>query len=244
MSRAQDRGAVAVYSFVWLSALAQPVQAEEVDLELILALDTSISVSAEEYRLQVVGLARAFRDSRVLAAIRAAGDRGIAVSVVQWANTDNQIAAVDWTRVRDPGEALELSRRIAAMPRHYVGYGTAITSALRFCARMFFGNGFESQRKIIDVSGDGSDNRGPMPDLVRDATVAAGITINGLAIRNEEPNLEFYFYTHVVGGAGAFVMTADDYHDFADAIVVKLVREISQSPMATAPFVQPDDRLT
>ncbi len=229
------RAAAIVCGGLWLGLWAQPGKAEVVDLELLLAIDTSISVDAEEFRLQVQGLAQAFRDPRVLAAIRAAGDRGVAVSVVQWANHDNQFIAIDWTKVQDPEGGLQLSRAIAGMPRRFTGYGTAIASALRFCVPLFFGNGFEARRRIIDVSGDGSDNRGPLPNLMRDVAIRAGITINGLAIRNEEPNLDFYYNRYVIGGTGAFIITADDYHDFADAIVVKLVREISQAPMAEAP---------
>ena len=229
------RAAAIVCGGLWLGLWAQPAKAEVVDLELLLAIDTSISVDAEEFRLQVQGLAQAFRDPRVLAAIRAAGGRGVAVSVVQWASHNDQFIAIDWTKVQDPEGALQLSQAIAGMPRRFAGYGTAITSALRFCVPLFFGNGFEARRRIIDVSGDGSDNRGPLPNLMRDVAIRAGITINGLAIRNEEPNLDFYYNRYVIGGTGAFIITADDYHDFADAIVVKLVREISQAPMAEAP---------
>lgn len=218
-----------------------PARSEAVDLELVLAVDTSISVSRQEFTLQVAGLARAFRDQRVHAAIRAAGDRGVAVSLVQWANHKDQSVAIDWTKVQDPESARRLSDEIARMPRRFAGYGTAISSALRFCTDLFFGNGFESRRRTIDVSGDGSDNRGPMPSGRRDVAVSLGITINGLAIRNEEPNLDFYYHKHVIGGTGAFVMTANDYLDFADAIVVKLVREISQAPMVEAP-APPDVR--
>jgi hypothetical protein len=220
---------------LWLGAWPLPAQSEPVDLELVLAVDTSISVSRQEFTLQVAGLARAFRDPRVHAAIQAAGDRGVAISLVQWASHNDQFVAIGWTKIQDPESALRLSDDIAHMPRHFAGYGTAISSALRFCTDLFFGNGFEARRRIIDVSGDGSDNRGPMPSNRRDVAVSLGITINGLAIRNEEPNLEFYYHKHVIGGTGAFVMTADDYFDFADAIVVKLVREISQAPMAAAP---------
>jgi len=223
----------------WLSAWPLPVQAEPVDLELVLAIDTSISVNRQEFTLQVAGLARAFRDPRVHAAIRAAGDRGIAVSLVQWASHNEQAVMIGWSKVQDPDSALRLADDIARMPRHFAGYGTAISSALQFCTDLFFGNGFEARRRIIDVSGDGSDNRGPMPSRNRNVAVSLGITINGLAILNEEPNLDFYYDRHVIGGSGAFVMTANDYIDFADAIVAKLVREISQGPIAAAPEGSP-----
>ena len=218
-------------------------RSETVDLELVLAVDTSVSVSLEEFTLQTAGLAQAFRDPRVHAAIRAAGDRGIAVSLVQWANHNDHWVAIGWTKVADAESAQRLADDIAGMPRRFAGYGTAISSALQFCTDLFFGNGFESGRRVIDLSGDGSDNRGPIPGGRRDVAVALGITINGLAILNEEPNLDFYYLTHVIGGSGAFVMTADDYLDFADAIVIKLIREISQAPMVEAPAPPAGDRL-
>jgi hypothetical protein len=220
---------------LWIGTWPLAVKAEAVDLELILAIDTSISVSRQEFTLQVIGLAHAFRDPRVHAAIRAAGERGIAVSLVQWASHNEQAVMIGWSKVQDPDSAVRLADDIARMPRHFAGYGTAISSALQFCTDLFFGNGFEARRRIIDVSGDGSDNRGPMPSRKRNVAVSLGITINGLAIRNEEPNLDFYYNKHVIGGTGAFVMTANDYLDFADAIVVKLVREISGAPLAGAP---------
>ena len=229
------RAAAIVCLGLWLGIWPHPARSEAVDLELVLAVDTSFSVSRQEFTLQVAGLARAFRDPRVLAAIQAVGDQGIAVSLVQWANHTDHSVAIGWTKVRDVESAQRLSDAIARMPRHFVGYGTAISSALRFCTDLFFGNGFESPRRAIDVSGDGSDNRGPIPNGQRDVAVSLGITINGLAILNEEPNLEFYYLEHVIGGTGAFVMTANDYLDFADAIVVKLIREISQGPMVEAP---------
>ncbi len=233
------RGLARIGLGLWLAAWPLAAKAEGVDLELVLAVDTSISVSRQEFTLQVAGLARAFRDPRVHAAIQAGGDRGIAVSVVQWASQNEQSVAIGWTKVQSPGSALRLADDIAHMPRHFAGYGTAISSALRFCTDLFFGNGFEAARRIIDVSGDGSDNRGPMPSSRRDVAVSLGITINGLAIRNEEPNLDFYYDRHVIGGVGAFVMSVDDYPDFADAIVIKLIREISQAPIATAPAGSP-----
>jgi Protein of unknown function (DUF1194) len=171
---------------LWLCIWSLPARSEAVDFELVLAVDTSISVSRQEFTLQVVGLARAFRDPRVLAGIQAASDRGIVVSLVQWASHNGQVVAMGWTKVQDLESALRLSDEIARMPSYFAGYGTAISSALRFCTDLFFGNSFEARRSIIDVSGDGSDNRRPMPSNRRDIAVSLGITINGLAIRKEE----------------------------------------------------------
>jgi Protein of unknown function (DUF1194) len=220
---------------LWAGAWPERAQAEPVDLEIVLAVDDSLSVSAAEFDLQVKELTTAFRDPRVFTAIRAAGDKGVAVSVVQWANLNEQHVAIEWTLVRDAASAEHLAQRIERMPRRFEGYGTAISAALRFCAGTFFANGFEGTRKVIDMSGDGSDNRGPLPDRARDIAVFAGITVNGLTIRNEEPNLEFYYVAHVIGGTGAFVMTAESYRDFADVFIRKLIQEVSQGPITQAP---------
>jgi len=223
----------AAFLFIWV--WPAEVWAEPVDLELVLALDTSLSVSSEEFALQVEGLARAFRDPRVIAAIRSGGDRGVAVTVIQWASSGDQAQIIGWTKLQSRESALAFSRQIGGMPRRFVGYGTSIYSALRFSAGLFFANGFEGLRRVIDISGDGSDNRGPMPDIMRDRASYSGITINGLAIRNEEPNLDFYYQQHVIGGFGAFVAVAENYRDFANAIIAKLIREIAATPMTRLP---------
>jgi len=215
---------------------AWPARAEPVDLELLLAIDASLSVDEGEFALQMGGLARAFRDPRVAAAIRAAGDLGIGVALVQWANSNQQDLAVGWSRVRDPASAESFAQGIEATGRHFVGAGTAIASALRFAIPLFDGNGFEGRRKVIDVSGDGSDNRGPAPEQFRDLAVLRGITINGLAIVNEDPFLQLYYAQRLIGGTGAFVVVAQDYRDFQDAIVLKLVREIVAAPVAALPL--------
>ncbi len=206
-----------------------------VHLELLLAVDTSLSVSDEEFALQSLGFANAFRDQRIGQAIEALGNRGIAVALVQWGNTDQHSLAVDWVLVTDGASSRALARRIAAMPRLFVGPGTAIAAALDFSAALFPRNGFDGDRRVIDVSGDGVDNRLRVPRSSRDRTVAQGITVNGLAILNEDPHLDHYYRHNVIGGDGAFVMTAADYEDFAEAILRKLLREISGAPVANAP---------
>jgi hypothetical protein len=218
------------------STLAAPaaLTAERVQLELVLALDVSLSVSDEEFALQLHGLAEAFRSEAVVAAIRAAGDHGIAVLLLQWSDRAQQEIAVDWTAVRNATDARALADRIARAPRTYSG-GTAIGRALETAIPLFRNNGFEGDRRVIDLSGDGIDNRGPLPPKIRDAAVAAGITVNALAILNEDPYLDMYYERNVIGGMGAFVMTAVDYRDFAVAIVRKLIREISDQPVAERP---------
>lgn len=208
---------------------------ERVQLELVLAVDVSLSVSPEEYNLQIRGLADAFRHDAVIAAIRSVGDSGIAVTLLQWSDNNQQGIAVDWTWITNQSEARLFAARIAATPRLFPGDGTAITRALESSIAVFGLNRFTGDRKVIDLSGDGVDNRGPTPRTWRDIAVSAGITVNGLAILNEEENLDLYYLENVIGGTGAFVIVAADYHDFADAILRKLIREISAAPLAAAP---------
>lgn len=234
------RRAVAILVLGWL-ALAPGARAEPVDLELVLAVDSSFSVDREEFDLQMKGLARAFRDPRVIAAIRASGDHGIAVCLAQWADNGQQSMALDWTAIHDAGSAETFARRLEQTPRLIVGASTSITGALRFAMRQFERNGFEGRRLVIDVSGDGRHNQSTGPAAQRERAVNMGITINGLAILNEDHQLDRYYRDHVIGGTGAFVMTTDSYRDFAEAIVRKLVREISGSPLALLPREGPPD---
>ena len=224
----------------WL-ATAPGVRAEPVELELVLAVDSSFSVDREEFDLQMQGLARAFRDPRVIAAIRATGDHGIAVCLVQWADNWDQSMALDWTAIHDADSAESFARRLAQTPRLFVGASTSITGALKFSIRQFERNRFEGRRKVIDVSGDGRHNQSTGPAGQRDLAVNMGITINGLAILNQDDQLDRYYRDHVIGGAAAFVMTTDSYRDFASAIVRKLVREISGPPLALLPRQGPPD---
>src|SRR5262245_43916337 len=196
------------------AAVPQSMAAQvPIDLELILAVDASDSVSAAEFDLQAQGLAAAFRDPEVIAAIRDAGPAGIAVALVQWAGPGQQIVAVDWSLVSDADSAAALARRIVTAGRLIMGE-TAIDGGLAFAMDLLATNELAGRRRIIDVSGDGETNWGPLPDRVRDRAVAAGVTVNGLAIVNEQPALAEYYRVHVIGGAGAFVVTAADYMDF------------------------------
>lgn len=203
---------------------------QPVPLELVLAVDASSSVDEAEFALQMRGLAAAFREPAVIDALRVTG--GAAVAVVQWSQAERQVLAVDWTLVHRGADALALAEAIGATPRLIEGGHTAAGSAIRFAARAFESNGFLGQRRVIDLSGDGRVNDGPFPAAIRDAAIAQGITINGLAILNEIPDLEDYYRAYLIGGAGAFVMTAVDYRDFARAIAAKLIREIRDQPLA------------
>ncbi len=215
-------------AFVWPA----PVHAIPVDLELTLCVDSSSSVSFDEFFLQTGGLAEAFRSRPVIEAIRAVG--GIAVTVMQFSSADRQHTAVSWTHVVDGEGATALAEAIGRSPR-YVTFGTtAIGSVIAVAADGFRDNGFEGARLAIDVSGDGRSNEGVLTPFARDRAVAAGVTVSGLAILNEEPDVDRYYLENVIGGPGAFVSSADDYQDFASAILAKLLREIGGLPLARA----------
>jgi Mg-chelatase subunit ChlD len=211
----------------------QPAQSQEqVELELLLAVDCSSSVSEQEYLLQMQGLGRAFRDPAVLSALRTAGTRGIAVSVMQWAGVGSHVLAVGWTRISDPLEALDFSYRVERASRLVEGGPTGLGDAMSAARESVLTNDFSAKRMVIDVSGDGQANEGIHAATARAAAMKAGITVNGLAILNEEKDLDRYYLAGVVGGPDSFLVTAYDYEDFAHAIRRKLINEISGSPLS------------
>lgn len=202
-----------------------------VNLELALLVDVSASVNAEEYRLQASGLAQAFRSPGVVDAISAMTRAGVAVCVIQWADSKHQQKTVDWTLLRSEADAFALAARIAAMQRQFSGGHTAVGTALLVGLRELENNRFDGLRKVIDLSGDGRKNDGAPLRTSRETVLARGVTINGLAIVNELPLLEKYFRRQLIGGEGAFVIAAQDYRDFARAIAEKLEREIRSAPI-------------
>ena len=219
-------------------ALAQPgspAAAQPCDIELVLAVDVSISVDGMELDLQRQGYAEAFRDPEVIAAI-AANAGGVAITIVQWAGQGQQRTAVAWALLTDADSSLRFAAtvdRVLAVDPEFQGK-TALGDALYYGLQSLNGNGFEGLRRKIDVSGDGRANEGFKPERVRDFAVLSGVTVNGLAIINDEPYLEDYYRGHVIGGPGAFVMAAADYEDFVEAIRRKLLRELSPGETSDA----------
>jgi hypothetical protein len=205
-------------------AIAQVVA---VDLALVLAVDCSWSVDANEFRLQMHGLAEAFRRPEIHRAI-ADGPLGrIAAVVVQWSGDLDQVTAVPWTLVADDGDAIEFARVLAATPRDVAEGATATGAAMQYSAALLHTVPVAATRKVIDISSDGRSNRGVRPGVVRDRIAAQGITINGLVILDEWPTLDIYFAQQVVGGPAHFVIAAHDYDAYAEAIYRKLMQEIS-----------------
>ena len=198
----------------------------DVDLALVLAIDCSFSVDSNEYALQMQGLAQAFFSADVREAIAAGKNGRIAVSAFHWSDADNQQVILPWMVVTGKSDAEEAGAKLATTPRRLAPGGTGIGAAMLF-GMTLLASAPQAQRRVIDVSSDGRNNVGPSAPRVRDVLVAQGITINGLVIRNEWPTLDVYFQDHVVGGDGHFVITADDYEAYAEAILRKLVREIT-----------------
>jgi hypothetical protein len=210
-----------------------------VDLELVLAVDVSRSIDADEFDLQRQGYARAIVNPSVLSAIQSGAIGAIAVAYVEWSGADQQKTVVDWALVRDQVSAEALAAQILAAPRSFAAY-TSISGAIDYAVRLFENNRFEGSRQVIDVSGDGSNNSGRPVWLARDAALEVGITINGLAIINDRPNpfsrpepkLDDYYRENVIGGSGAFVMIAEDFGSFSSAILSKLIKEVAGEPAA------------
>jgi hypothetical protein len=220
--------------------LAPAPRAETVDLQLILAADVSRSVDEDEFHLQREGTAAAMTNPRVLKAIQAGPYRSIAVTFVEWSGAEAQHIVADWTVVRDDETAGGFAAILQSAPRSFAGF-TSISAAIDFSMKHFANSGVESERRIIDVSGDGTNNGGRPVTEARDEAVAAGVTINGLAIINQHPNpgyfahtqppggLGEYYRTNVVGGPGSFVITIEDFDSFAEAITNKLINEIASA---------------
>jgi hypothetical protein len=212
--------------------------AEGVDLLLVLAADVSRSVDAQKFQLQREGYFSAITDPRVIDAIRS-GPRGpIAVASVEWSGATNQKLVIDWTVIRDAASAQQFGSQLAEAQRSFADR-TSISGGIDFALNQFSRAPFESRRRTIDVSGDGTNNSGREVTAARDEAIAQGVTINGLAILSERPlswniehtnppgGLDNYYRNNVIGGPGAFVAVAQDFKAFGQAIISKLVAEIA-----------------
>jgi hypothetical protein len=195
---------------------------------LVLAVDVSESVNTDRYRLQHDGIASAFENPGLIAAI-ASAPGGIEVLVIEWSDPDKIAVTVDWTRVADRQGAAAFAAAVRATTRSSHGL-TAIGAAMEAGATAFDRLPEPAEHKVVDVSGDGMANFGPAPAPVRDRLVAQGITINGLAILTEEPWLADYYEHNVIGGPGGFCLVAENMDSFAEAMLKKLVQEVAGSP--------------
>lgn len=215
--------------FILLLTPGSSRSTNKVDLVLVLALDVSGSVNDREYDLQKTGLARAFRHPSVIEAISQGHSKRIAVTAVQWAGFREQVVSIPWTVIAGSNGAADFADHLASMRRRYaypLGV-THISGIIRFGTEIALAAPYTTERRVVDISGDGKNNVMDAPETARDEAILAGLTINGLAIINEAPDLTAYYRSTVIGGPGAFVITANDYDAYARSILRKLIREIS-----------------
>lgn len=216
--------AVSAPLFFAPQAGAVPVAAE-----LALLVDVSGSVDATEYNIQKGGYIAAFQDPGIQAAI-AALTGGIAVTYIEWSGATQQAQLVGWTHITDAASANAFAAAINGTARAFTG-NTAPGSAINFATPLFT-NGFESDRQVIDVSGDGVQNEGADTSDARDAALAAGIdTINGLAIGGA--TILTFYTNNIIGGTNPFAIGVDNFADFPPAVLTKIGREITGVPEPT-----------
>jgi hypothetical protein len=220
---------------VWLSlpaplqVRAQTATLPTTDLLLALMVDASGSVNQHRFELQRRGYADAFRNKQVLNAIRGGSTGSIAALMVQWTGYNMQAQAVPWTLIKDEASANAFANAIEAAPRQLFGGGTSISGAIDHAMLLLPNAPFRGLKRVIDISGDGSNNRGRDVREARDDAVKAGVVINGLPIVALEWGLDKYFFDNVIGGPGAFIVPADSYENFSQAIVRKLILEIAMN---------------
>jgi hypothetical protein len=211
-------------------ANAQPTAAQPTtDLLLALMVDASGSVNQTRFELQRRGYADAFRNPQVLNAIRGLSTGSIAVMMVQWTGPQMQTLAVPWTLIKDTASASAFADAIEAAPRQLFGGGTSISGAIDHAMRLLPNAPYRGLKRVIDISGDGSNNRGRDVREARDEAVRAGVVINGLPIVSLEYDLDTYYFNNVIGGPGAFIVPADSYENFGRAVLRKLVLEIASN---------------
>lgn len=220
--------------------------AESVDLLLVLAADVSRSVDSQKFQLQRDGYAAAIANKRVLDAITSGAHGRIAVCFLEWSGAGAQKVVIDWTVIKDMDSANKFGAQLAEAPRSFADR-TSISGGIDFAMAQLQRAPFEARRRTIDVSGDGTNNAGRDITLARDEAVAQGVTINGLVILTNRPlswnaehtnpmgGLDNYYRANVVGGPGAFVMVAQDFNSFGQAIINKLVAEIAEAARPRAP---------
>ncbi len=191
---------------------------------MVLAVDGSASVTYEEFGLIAGGMAAALRDPAVVAGLTS----GSLMSLLLWSGAGQQAVITGWTHITSEADIAAFAESVDNMPRLVRAGATAIGEALLATLTLLSNVPAVPQRSIVNVIGDGRSNDGIAPGPVRDRMAAAGITINGLCILHEEPDLLTSYTQEVIGGPGAFAVTCRTYADFTEAMRQKLTREIKE----------------
>ena len=239
--------AVAIACLLGIGVASPQARAETVDMLLVLAADVSRSIDDVEFNLQRKGYAQAMTDPRVLRAIVGGRHHAIAVTFIEWSGASDQNIVVDWIVVRDEEAAGGVAATMLSAPRSFLGR-TSISAAIDFSMERLAAAPATADKRIIDISGDGTSNSGRAVTEARDEAIVQGVTINGLAIINTQANPGYAFHTqppgglpkyyeeNVIGGPGAFMLHVENFDSFAEAITRKMVTEIASAaaPRRTA----------
>ncbi len=231
---------------VALLCLASPALAEPCRLSLALALDVSGSVDAEEYRLQVDGLANALADPEVEAAMLAVPHTPVALAIYEWSASRYQRVLQDWVLIETPEILTEVRTRLAATTRQTAPEPTGLAAAMVF-GKALIDRGPTCWDQTLDVSGDGKNNDWPTPHRLREEGRLAGLRVNALVIiqpgddirrgDRELGELPAYFSAHVIQGPNAFVEVALGFEDYTRAMKKKLLKELATQPIGA---LEPD----
>jgi hypothetical protein len=228
-----------------LLLVAERVSAQEaVDVELVLAVDVSLSMSPGELEIQRQGYSAALTHESVIRAIEDGVHGRIAIAYFEWAGDFSQRVVVPWTLVANAGDAARVANMLSVNPPQSARR-TSISGAINFAADLFAESGYRGLRRVLDISGDGPNNQGPPVAEARDALVARGVTINGLPLMTNDgytttydvTDLDVYYSECVIGGPGAFMIPVNDWTQFPEAVRRKLVLELADTQPAERPRV-------
>ncbi len=243
MTLRRRTAALALLAAPFLASAPARAAEESVDVALVLLSDVSRSIDDIEFKMQKEGYAAALTDRRVIEAIKGGATGGIAIAYVEFAGPREVTTVVDWHTIRDAASAQSFATKVQTASRTSWGR-TAISSGIDHSVTLIAASGLEATRRVIDVAGDGTNNAGRDIMEARDAAIAAGITINALAIINERPvnwnmahvqppgGLTKWFEDNVIGGPGAFALEVRDFRSFGEAMTRKLINEIAALPVS------------
>jgi Protein of unknown function (DUF1194) len=208
---------------------------KEVDLALALAIDISGSIDPEEAKLQRDGYVQAFRDPVIVKAILGGSHGRIAVAYYEWSDAWVQRLLIDWTLLDSEAAIIAFTTKLANAPVS-IARRTSISGAIRYAIPLFGRIPYDAERKVLDISGDGSNNDGGLVTDMRYEALKERIVINGLPVMNDRPNpfgfpsetdLDTYYLHCVTGGPRSFVEVARNFEDFPRAVRKKLLQEVA-----------------
>ena len=219
------RLAVILAAIFWACVWAGFAQAN-CRLALVLALDVSSSVDAQEYELQRLGLAAALNAPDVRHAILHGGKGDVALAVYEWSGFNQQKLHLDWTLLRNNDDIDQAVAVLAKMSRSHDNFPTSVGQALGYGATVLK-RAPHCTRQVIDMSGDGVNNHGYGPAAAYRNFPFDGVIVNGLVLLGESPHVAEFYRRKILRGSGAFLIVANGFDEFRTAMTRKLFREIN-----------------